>query len=396
MDEKQLEEKLSLLDQLQSTCTSCGLCSEACATFQLSGWEHESPRGRLHLAAHFLHGRIHPQSSALTTFDHCLGCQACEPLCPHQVPYRQVRQLVQELRSQLPSSDSPSMERKQYKHWITLAYRIGHKVWKRYGARWLTIPSLDNQRSLGSFIKKNRSPLSGEPVLAVCCVQDLFHHDLIEQTLAFVQRLGYSLAVDKKQPCCGALFERLIHGGKETIFYPKEQQRAVSLQRQTLHRFLKWLPPKTYFLAQGCQSFAAKYSNQTGDLYDWIEALLEEQRLTLYFPHPQEVYYQPYCHSTSRQLDPIGRLLKRVEGLIVHETPNPLACCGGYGGEALLHPQQAQELAWNKIAFLPHRATLIITSPDCWGLFKRYQASKDLTLLYPIQLLANALVKKQN
>jgi Fe-S oxidoreductase len=286
------------------------------------------------------------------------------------------------------------MERKQYKRWITLAHRIGHEVWKRYGAKWLTIPSLDDQRSPGSFTKKNRSPLAGEPVLAVCCVQDLFQHDVIEQTLAFVQRLGYSLAVDKKQPCCGALFERLIHGGKETIFYPQEQQRAISLQRRALHRFLKWLPTQAYFLAQGCQSFAAKHSCQARDLYAWIEVLLQEQRLTLYFSQPREVYYQPYCHSTSKQVDPIGRLLKQVEGLIVHEVPYPLACCGGYGGEVLLHPQQAQELAWNKMASLPHHATLIVTSPDCWGLFKRYQANRDLTILYPIQLLARALIKK--
>lgn len=158
MNEQQLEEKLTLLDHLQTSCTHCGLCSEACTTFQLSGWEHESPRGRLHLAGQFLHGRISPESPALTTFDRCLGCQACEPLCPHQVPYRQVRQLVQELRGNLQHSVSSSMPYLHYQKWITLAYRIGHTLWRRYGGKWLKIPQF-NLSSKGSFVRTNHSSL---------------------------------------------------------------------------------------------------------------------------------------------------------------------------------------------------------------------------------------------
>ena len=392
MEDKQIEEKLTLLDHLQASCTGCGLCSEACATFQHSGWEQESPRGRLSLAAQFLHGRIDPQSPALSTFDRCLGCQACEPLCPHHVPYRQVRQLVQELRSELHPSPLSSKQQSQYKRWITLAYRIGNVFWRRYGKKWLTIPSLKCQ-SRYSFAKKSKLPSIRQPVLAICCVQDLYQHDVIEQTLVFMQRLGYSLAIDKKQPCCGAIFERLIHGGEETVRCSKEHQRAISLQHKTLNSFIKWLPSPSYFLAKACQCFMARHTDKTSDLYAWIETLLNRQQLTLYFLEPREVYYQPYCGSEKGPQDPIWRLLHQMEGLIVRDILNPIACCGGYCGETLLHPQHAQELAKQKIADLPVGATLIVTSPDCWGLFNTYQGNKRLTLLYPIQLLANALIK---
>lgn len=392
MDDKQLEEKLALLDDLQSSCIGCGLCSEACATFQSLGWEQESPRGRLHLAAQFLHGRIHPQSPALSTFDRCLGCQACEPLCPHQVPYRQVRQIVQEVRREFQSSSSSSLKKSQYKQWVKTAYRIGHHLWRRYGAKWLGIP-LNNCQTPGSFIKKYKRPSLDQPVLAVCCIQDLFQHDVIEQTLAFLQRLGLSLAVDKKQPCCGAIFERLIHGGEESVFSPQEQKRAISFQKKTLQHFLKWMPAKTYFLAKGCQCFLARYSSQSEDLYATIETVLKQQQQTLYFPQPWEVYYQSYCNS-NREEDSIRQLLRQIEGLTVRDVPYSLACCGGYCGETLLHPQQAQEWARQKVEALPQRATLIVTSPDCWGLFKRFQADKEFTILYPIQLLASAIIKK--
>ena len=132
MDEQQLEEKLSLLDELQTACTHCGLCSEGCATYQATGWEHESPRGRLYLAAQFLHGRISPQSEALSTFDRCLGCQACEPLCPHKVAYSEVRQIVQDLRRELHAFPSSAMTKKEYRRWITLAKRIGGNWSRRF------------------------------------------------------------------------------------------------------------------------------------------------------------------------------------------------------------------------------------------------------------------------
>lgn len=386
MDEKQFEEKLTLLDQLQSACTHCGLCAEGCATFQATGWEHESPRGRLHLAAQFLHGRISPQSEALSTFDRCLGCQACEPLCPHHVPYGQVRQIVQELRRELHASPPVAMERIQYRRWVTLARRISNHWWRSYGAKWLKIPLLNHQNQ-GSFAKKCKRPQVGQPILAICCMQDLFQHDVIKQTLSFVQRLGYSLGVDYKQPCCGAIFERLIHGSEEAICYPKEQRKAAALQKKTLKSFLKWMPSQTYFLSMGCQCFVNRH-HQTGlDFYHWIETILDQRQLRLYLP-PQEVYYQPYCGSKKElQEDPIWRLLQRIEGLIVHPISYPHACCGGYGGEILLHSQHALELSWQKISNLPEHATLIVTSPDCWSLFNRHTVNLQLTICYPIHLL---------
>lgn len=392
MNEKELEEKLTLLDQLQSSCTHCGLCSEACATFQSSGWEHESPRGRIQLAIQFLHGHLHPESTALSTFDRCLGCQACEPLCPHQVPYHQVRQTVQEIRRNLKTVSSSMMERHQYRRWIQLASRLANRWWRRWGGKWLNFFSL-SYKNQGSFSKKTHPLLHNQPVLAVCCVQDLFQHEVIEQTLQFMQGIGYSLQIDSRQPCCGALFERLVHGGEESVCYGKEQQKATILQQKALNAFLRWQPKETYFLAQGCQSFIRKYSPIL-DLYEWIEKILFQQQLTLYFSSPREVYYQRYCSLRQRQKDPIRRILQAIEGLTLRDISNPHTCCGGYCGEAILHPQQSKMIAEQKVSQLPEQATLIVTSPDCWGLFNQSIGDRQLSTLYPIQLLAQASVRK--
>lgn len=80
------EELLQEIDRLQNQCTRCGICSEACPTFQISGWEFDSPRGKIHLAEELIHGRIDPRRVGLSVFDSCIGCNACESMCPLNVP----------------------------------------------------------------------------------------------------------------------------------------------------------------------------------------------------------------------------------------------------------------------------------------------------------------------
>lgn len=389
MKDNQLDEKLLLLDQLQSVCTHCGLCSEGCPTFQASGWEHESPRGRLKLAERFLNGKIPLESDALSTFDRCLGCRACEPLCPQKVEYHHVRQIVQEIRRELPLSYLVSIKKNDYRQWIKLAYRLSVTRWRHYGARWLTISGLPI-RSCGSFSKKYGRVIAGLPVLAISCIQDLFQHDGIEQSIAFVKRLGGEIQVDRNQPCCGALFERLVEGGEEAIAYPEEQKKVAQMQREARENFTQWIEPETYFLSRGCQCFISDGKETSNDFYAWIESLLDQKKLALYLTEPLTVYYQPYCRSKRHSEDSIWRLLNRIQGLTIREVIHSQICCGGYCGETLFHRENAEQIAKQKIDSLPAQAHLVVTSPDCWGLFKQFSGSKDFIVCYPIQILMKA------
>lgn len=383
-----LMKKMCELDELQSACTKCGLCLESCATFQTFGWEHESPRGRLNLANQFLNGRILPQSHALSTFDRCLGCRACEAVCPHQVSYHKVRELVQELRIELDVANQTSLSLREYKQWIRLAQRIGSVWWRRYGSRWIGISTLTNKKIKG-YSKEKKIYAETNETLAVCCLQDLLHHELIDDTLRFMNLLGLNLRLDKNQPCCGALFERLVNGGVESVCFAKERKIAASYQEKRAKQFNNWITDGTYFLARGCQSFSQRSSKKGKDLYSRIEAILEEKKIHLYLSERRVVYYQPYCGWELRESDSIWRVLHRVEGLKVYYLENPRSCCGGYCGNAILYPEQAKLIVREKIKNLPNKATIIVTSPDCLSAFE----GNDCELLHPMTLLAQTKMR---
>lgn len=71
-------------------CSRCGFCLAACPTYRLDPVEPDSPRGRLELLKHLAAGKS-PTPAASRFLDRCLGCRACEAVCPAGVkPAREI------------------------------------------------------------------------------------------------------------------------------------------------------------------------------------------------------------------------------------------------------------------------------------------------------------------
>src|SRR5215207_940463 len=104
---KILSEALSREEDKLLACIHCGLCLEACPTYVLTGNENDGPRGRLYLMRAVGEGRIESTSSAFGKhIDRCLGCRACEQVCPAGVEYGQLLEASREvLREAQPKSD---------------------------------------------------------------------------------------------------------------------------------------------------------------------------------------------------------------------------------------------------------------------------------------------------
>lgn len=76
---------------LLDACISCGFCLPACPTYTLTQDERSSPRGRITLMRALETGRLEEDDPTLVEqASFCLGCRACEPVCPAGVQYGQL------------------------------------------------------------------------------------------------------------------------------------------------------------------------------------------------------------------------------------------------------------------------------------------------------------------
>ncbi|MCA9000793.1 MAG: (Fe-S)-binding protein, partial [Planctomycetes bacterium] len=77
-------------------CITCGLCIPSCPTWQLTGRESQSPRGRVHLIRAHEEGRLPFDADFVGELEDCLVCRRCESVCPAGVSFGGVMEHARE------------------------------------------------------------------------------------------------------------------------------------------------------------------------------------------------------------------------------------------------------------------------------------------------------------
>jgi glycolate oxidase iron-sulfur subunit len=174
--------------ELLDRCISCGFCLPACPTYALTGVETSSPRGRINLMRALETGVLaddDPTVAEEASF--CLGCRACEPVCPAGVQYGE---LLEEWRDHLWNG-----RRRPVRLWPLL---------------WAVDSSL-RVRAMGVVRRHagRRREAPGPVNLMLGC----FERVLYPRVSRDARKLGPELAAPSAQGCCGALH---AHNGELT------------------------------------------------------------------------------------------------------------------------------------------------------------------------------------
>lgn len=232
-------------------CIHCGLCLRTCPTFQLTGVETSSPRGRIHLMRAVAEGQLAPDADFADEMDFCLLCRHCESACPAGVHFSE---LMEHTRSAL--RDSPDLRAgplARLARWfgfalvlprpwmlslLASALRLAQQsgLWKpitrlagKRGRALAHFPRVPARRARARL--PERTPAHGaatrEPVLLLeGCVMPELYGATNRATVAALSELGCEVRVPHGQRCCGSLH---AHNG--------ERELARELARANIEAF---------------------------------------------------------------------------------------------------------------------------------------------------------------
>ncbi|NNF29346.1 MAG: 4Fe-4S dicluster domain-containing protein [Gemmatimonadetes bacterium] len=365
-----------------ANCVHCGFCLPACPTYRRLGDEADSPRGRLYLMKAVAEGRIEAGSDAFQVhIDRCLGCRACEPVCPSGVEYGALLETARDLAAQVrrPSPLSRALLWTMARRWRRRLLFLGGRVMRATGLASLGASvggSTSNARFAMAMLSATapwrpgvRSRSKQEPesdsnhqvaglggvegwshdvssprvgVLEGCVQKGLFDR-INEATRRTLGVNGYEVVQVPRQDCCGALH---AHGG--------DLAEARRLARLNILAFEEagvdviavnaagcGAAMKDYgTLLEGDPDYATRAAQVAGRVRDVTE-LLAHRGPRPGGPVPCRIAYDHPCHLLHAQgvVDEPLAVLAAVPGADVQVVERAEECCGGAGIYGMTHPE---------------------------------------------------------
>jgi glycolate oxidase iron-sulfur subunit len=352
-----------------NACVHCGFCLQACPTYLNLEDENDSPRGRIFLMRSLLEGTVKPDDPSVQQhIDQCLGCRACEPVCPSGVPYGQ---LLEATRATLRESrPTPFIARVILfvfaRGWLlrpamffsrflaaTPIPSLLSGVKGRLGFAMAMLASTGRSIERSPYAAVSRGERGRVATLRGCVMDGLF--SATNRATARVLRVnGYATIDAPGQQCCGALH---AHAG--------DLENARQLARRNIAAFEKSGAEFVAVNAAGCGATMKEYGHLLKDDPDWhdrasafgsrvrdVSELLADAGPRAGGTLPIRVTYDAPCHLQHAQRVTQAPLsvLAAIPGLELVPLYDSDQCCGSAGIYNLIEPATSDAVLAPKLA----------------------------------------------
>ncbi|HMC21469.1 MAG TPA: heterodisulfide reductase-related iron-sulfur binding cluster [Thermoanaerobaculia bacterium] len=352
-----------------NACVHCGFCLQACPTYLNLEDENDSPRGRIFLMRSLLEGTVKPDDPSVQQhIDQCLGCRACEPVCPSGVPYGQ---LLEATRATLRESrPTPFLARLILfvfaRGWLLRPAMFFSRILAatpiptllsgmkgRLGFAMAMLASTGRSIERSGYRPVTRGDRGKVAILRGCVMDGLFNatNRATERVLAVN---GYAMLDAPGQKCCGALH---AHAG--------DLETARSLARRNIAAFERSGAQFIAVNAAGCGAIMKEYGHLLKDDPEWheraarlgarvrdISELLAAAGPREGGPLPIRVTYDAPCHLQHAQRVTQAPLtvLAAIPGLELVPLHDSDQCCGSAGIYNLIEPDTSDAVLAPKLA----------------------------------------------
>jgi glycolate oxidase iron-sulfur subunit len=366
-------------------CIHCGLCLSSCPTYLETGNENDSPRGRIYLMRAVQDGRLPVGDTAVRHIDLCLGCRACEAVCPSGVQYGD---LLEHTRDHLEKHHRRPLWQRFLRRVViekvfpfpgrmklallpakaVRALRL-EKMLPKFAREALSLlPEHASEVKLPELSPAAESGQRGRAGFISGCVMSVLFGETNAASVRLLNRAGYDVVTPPEQGCCGALY---AHSGQLEMARDAARKNIAVFERHKLDLIV--------INAAGCGSTLKEYGQLLRDDPAWAERARQfsarvKDLTEILAPSPGgdsgvKVTYHDACHLAHAQriTKPPRDLVKARAGGNFVELPESDVCCGSAGSYNLTEPEMAERLQRRKIEnILKTGAQVVVTSnPGC-------------------------------
>jgi glycolate oxidase iron-sulfur subunit len=404
-EKKIIQEKLKerLNEDELLNCMRCGFCLPTCPTYIESGYkESHAPRGRIALMKAVVDGLIEPDEEFERSLELCLGCRACETVCPSGVKYGHLLEDARDIINQNKKFSLPVRAIRKtvfdglFPHpnrMRGLTNLIG--FYQRSGlqtiARGIGFMSLlpDTLSTMEKVLPKmptmkemkNRpehvAPIGKQThrvAFFTGCLMDTMFLKTNDATIKLLQLAGCEIVIPKDQTCCGAL-----HG------HSGEKAGSKDLARRNIKAFEDLNVDFIITNAGGCGAFlidydhllkddpdfkdrAKEFTKKIKDISEILVAVKFNEKVKLELPS-QIITYQDSCHlkNVMKTASAPRTLLKAITGIQYEEMKDAGRCCGSAGIYNIIESEMSMKMLDYKMiqAKNTHATTVVTANPGC-------------------------------
>ena len=391
-------------------CVHCGFCLQSCPTYLTLEDENDSPRGRILLMRSALEGSLAVDDPSLEThIDRCLGCRACETVCPSGVPYGHLLEATRATmaeRRALPFVARAILWVFARQSALTIAMTMSRalratripsllsRLGGRIGFAMAMLASTQNEMRVRAYPAQGDGGRGRVALLLGCVMEGLLAriNRATERTLVVN---GYTMIDAPGQRCCGALH---AHAG--------DLREARALARSNVDAFERSGAEYVCANAAGCGAMMKEYAHLLADDEQWskraatFSARVRDVSELLVAAGPRaggavntKVTYDAPCHllHAQRIADPPLAVLRAIPELELVPLAGAEHCCGAAGIYNLVEPDTSNTVLAPKLHNIEATdAELVATgNPGCLmqiGAGLR-RASMRARVVHPVELL---------
>jgi len=387
------------INEILRKCVHCGFCLATCPTYQLTGDELDSPRGRIYQIKQVFEGNAADKNTQLH-LDRCLTCRSCETTCPSGVNYAElldygraevnsivVRPTLQQATIRLLNTFLPYPKRHafSFKALSFLKPIIPSSLGKK-------IPTIRAAKRYPITQRQNFQNV----YLLEGCVQSTISPNTNQAAVAVLSRMGYQVIREKKIQCCGALSH---HSGNEknTLAFIKNQliQWQIVDKNTPLSAIIS--------TASGCGVMLKDYQRLLPEhdkkmfkkVLDKIVDISELLDIESLKPHLQTnqthiAFHAPCTLNHGQHLsDALKNNLTQL-GYQLIEPKNAHICCGSAGTYSMMQPTLSAQLKNDKINALEDTQAEVIITANV-GCEHHLASSSKIDVKHWIELIADDL-----